>query len=66
MRIQINGDPSEVPVDTTVAGLIETLGLAPELVAVELNDGLVTRDERAKTRLADGDRVEIVTLVGGG
>ena len=66
MHIQINGDSSEVPADTTVARLIESLGLAPELVAVELNDGLVARDERATTRLADGDRVEIVTLVGGG
>lgn len=66
MHIQINGDSSEVPADTTVARLIESLGLAPELVAVELNDGLVARDERTTTCLADGDRVEIVTLVGGG
>ena len=34
--------------------------------SVELNDGLVARTERAATKLTEGDRVEIVTLVGGG
>jgi sulfur carrier protein len=35
-------------------------------VAVEVNRRLVRRAEHASTRLAEGDRVEVVTLVGGG
>lgn len=66
IRIQLNGAPREVPEGSTVAELVEALGLVPEQVAVELNRGLVPRARRAQTRLREGDRVELVTLVGGG
>src|SRR5205085_650257 len=38
----------------------------PAKLAVEVNLGVVPRAEHAATVLADGDAVEIVTLVGGG
>jgi thiamine biosynthesis protein ThiS len=66
VAIEVNGEPREVPDGTTVAGLVERLELPPETVAVELNRRLVTRSERARTVLGAGDRVELVTLVGGG
>ena len=46
--------------------LIATFQLTPERVAVEVNERLVRRAVYADTRLQPGDRVEIVTLVGGG
>ena len=49
-----------------VAELLESLALGPEGVAVEVNGELVTRTEREDVRLAEGDAVELVTLVGGG
>lgn len=66
IRVEVNGDPCEVEPATSVEGLVELLGLRPELVAVEVNRELVVRAERGTRRLADGDAVEIVTLVGGG
>jgi thiamine biosynthesis protein ThiS len=36
------------------------------MVAVELNEGLVTRDQRESTSLRAGDKVELVTIMGGG
>lgn len=66
MRILCNDHPRELPDDATIATLLSALELRPELVAVELNRDLVPRDRRATTRLAEGDRVEVVTLVGGG
>ena len=66
MKIQINGSTREVRSELTVAELLEELELRPEQVAVELNQRLVARRLRAETRLSDGDRVELVTLVGGG
>ena len=42
------------------------LGLADTYVAVEVNLELVPRQDHARHRLAEGDRLEIVTLVGGG
>jgi sulfur carrier protein len=66
MQIRLNGTAIEVEDGTTVAVLVASRGLAPEQVAVELNEKLVARDSRAQQGLADGDRVELVTLVGGG
>ncbi len=66
IRIELNGDPRELRAGTSVAGLIEQLGLRPEVVAVEVNQDLVPRAQHARREIAPGDRVEVVTLVGGG
>ncbi len=49
-----------------MAALLEELGTDPMYVAVEINGELVPRKRHAERILADGDRLEIVTLVGGG
>jgi thiamine biosynthesis protein ThiS len=66
MRIEINGEPQEVPAGITVLGLIETLGLGGRPVAVERNSVIVPRAEHDQTALAEGDRLEVVQFVGGG
>jgi thiazole synthase len=64
--ITLNGERREVPSALTVAGLVRLLGLKPEHVAIERNQCLVTRARHDETAVAEGDVVEIVTLVGGG
>ena len=66
MEITVNGQIRQVAAGTTVAELLQELGLAGRHVAVEANLELVPRQDHARHRLADGDRLEIVTLVGGG
>ncbi len=66
MKITVNGGEREVPDGLSVAGLIEELELTPEQVAVERNGALVRRADHAATKLAEGDVLEVVTLVGGG
>lgn len=66
MRVLLNGREAEMPEGTTVADLLERIGLAGRPVAVERNREVVTKDQRPRTVLAEGDRIEIVTLVGGG
>ena len=66
MKIVLNGSPKEVADALAVNELIESLAFAPELVAVEVNGELVTRVDRERLQLAEGDAVELVTLVGGG
>ena len=66
MEITVNGQPRRVAEGITVAELLKELGLADKHVAVEVNLELVPRQRHAGHRLADGDRLEIVTLVGGG
>jgi thiamine biosynthesis protein ThiS len=65
MRIEVNGEPREIEAGT-ILDLVQTLGLNPKKVAVERNLEIVPRSLHGETALADGDRVEIVQLVGGG
>jgi sulfur carrier protein len=64
--IQFNGQPREVPRGATVAALLEQLGLRPAYVGVEINQELAPRSQHAQRVLEQGDRVEVVSLVGGG
>ncbi|MGN6110545.1 MAG: sulfur carrier protein ThiS [Kofleriaceae bacterium] len=64
--VVINGQPRTLQVGTTVAALIGELGLADRRVAVERNREVVPRANHATTVLAEGDRLEVVTFVGGG
>ena len=69
MKLQINGDDRDfanIPVPFTLASLIESLGMKPDRVAVELNRDIVPRDRWAETALKEGDRLEVVHFVGGG
>jgi thiazole synthase len=66
VTITLNGEQREVPEALTVADLLRILGLKPEQVAVERNRSLVTRARHDETTVADGDVLEVVTLVGGG
>ena len=66
MRVELNGEPTELSEGATLLSLIEQLSLAPERLAVELNREVLRRSLWAETKLADGDRVEIVHFVGGG
>ncbi len=66
MRIRLNGAERELSEGTTVADLVAELGLRAAQVAVERNHELVAREQHAGTVLVEGDRVEVVTLVGGG
>ena len=66
MQITVNGQPREVADGLTVAQLLDQIPLATKYVAVEVNLQLVPRQQHAQRRLVEGDRLEIVTLVGGG
>jgi sulfur carrier protein len=66
MTLTVNGDPRRVPDGLTLAQLVAELGLQKNPIAVEVNRTVVPRDRHGDTRLAEGDRIEIVTLVGGG
>lgn len=66
VAIRLNSDPHPIPDQYTVADLLRELGKDPKKLAVEVNEAVVPRTEHPTRLLRDGDRVEIVTLVGGG
>lgn len=66
MQLTVNDEPREVPATTNVSQLLDALALRSTHVAVEVNLTLVPRGRHAEHLLQPGDRVEIVTFVGGG
>ena len=66
MNILLNGTPRDVSEGTTIAQLLRELDMAARHVAVEVNLELVPRARHAEHQLRPSDRLEVVTLVGGG
>lgn len=66
MRITVNGDQMDVAGGCSVAGLLETLRIGRERVAVEANLEIVPKSQYDSRILAAGDSIEIVHFVGGG
>ena len=66
MQVTINGQTQDVRGELTITELLEQRNVQPVRVAVELNEDVVQRKAFAITTLSDGDRIEIVTFVGGG
>ncbi len=66
IAIQVNGEPQTCPPQTTLPDFLAQLGLNPRLIAVEYNGEILHRQFWPTTVMQAGDRLEIVTIVGGG
>lgn len=66
IHLQVNGEPHQCAASTSLPGLLEQMGLNPRLVAVEYNGEILHRQFWDSTEIQNGDRLEIVTIVGGG
>jgi thiamine biosynthesis protein ThiS len=66
IALTVNGEPMQVTAGASLSGLIAQLALDTRKVAVERNREIVPRSAYATTRLAPGDRLEIVHFIGGG
>jgi sulfur carrier protein len=66
MEIQLNGEPHTAPEDATLQVLIESIGIDPSRIAVELDGVIVRRGEWPTTSIRPGSKVEVVQFVGGG
>jgi sulfur carrier protein len=66
MQIIVNGEFRQIADGFTIDNLLDELKLSGKPVAVEVNLQLVPKARHNEHRLAEGDRLEIVTLVGGG
>ncbi len=66
MKLVVNGKAVEAEDNTKLSEFISVRRLQPETVIVELNEKVVRKDAWEKTLLAEGDCIELVSLVGGG
>lgn len=66
VKILVNGTEHDVSQGTTIAQLLRRLDMTAQHVAVEVNLQLVPRARHEEHQLREADRLEVVTLVGGG
>jgi thiamine biosynthesis protein ThiS len=66
VEITYNGQPRRVAEGFTVADLLASSEAPLRQIAVEVNEQLVPRERFSDCSLQPGDRVEVVTLAGGG
>ena len=69
MRIKVNGKEKNLELENEKALLsstLELLGYRPNTIVVELNDLIINSLKWENVILKEGDRLEIVSIVGGG
>lgn len=66
ITLQVNGEPRTCATKTSLPNFLTQLGLNPRLVAVEYNGEILHRQFWEQTEMQPNDRLEIVTIVGGG
>ena len=66
MQLTVNGKPRETDGPSTLLAYLQQIGVDPRIVAVERNGDIVKRDRFEQTLLGEGDKLEIVRMVGGG
>lgn len=66
IHLYVNGEPETCEAGLALPAFLQHLGLNPRLVAVEYNGDILHHQYWATTEVRSGDRLEIVTIVGGG
>lgn len=66
MELQVNGESKEFSDGISLEQLIQHLGVRKETVVAEVNRRIVQVEERGGCKLSNGDRVELIQIVGGG
>lgn len=66
MTVHVNGTAREVPPGCALTDVVALVSTAPSGIAVAVNGEVVPRGSWPDTRVADGDRVEVLTAVQGG
>ncbi len=66
IAVWVNGSPETLPAGCTLAALVRRLGIARGRAATVVNGEIVVRSRRRARALREGDRVDVLTLAGGG
>ncbi|MBV9670137.1 MAG: sulfur carrier protein ThiS [Acidobacteriales bacterium] len=66
VEVTVNGERKQVPSGLSVAALLDSLKVASDRVAVELDRSIVRKRDWCETFVQNGSKIEIVEFVGGG
>jgi sulfur carrier protein len=64
--VVINGEAREVQEGASLRALLDELAIGTRGIAVELNREIVPKGSHEATVLQEGDKVEVIQMVGGG
>ena len=66
INVTINGKTESIAAGISLQSLLKLLGIQSERVAIEYNREIIDRNQFDALHLKEGDRLEIITFVGGG
>ncbi|PPS41205.1 sulfur carrier protein ThiS [Chroococcidiopsis sp. TS-821] len=66
ITLEVNGETRQCAAHSRIPDVLNQLGYNPRLVAVEYNGEILHRQYWSETYVKQGDRLEVVTIVGGG
>jgi thiamine biosynthesis protein ThiS len=66
VEVTVNGERKQVPSGLSITGLLDSLNVASDRVAIELNKSIVRKRDWHETTIQNGSQIEIVEFVGGG
>jgi sulfur carrier protein len=66
LRLQVNGEDRIFSAPLTLLELLAIMNFNPRLIAIEYNGEILNRQYWETQLIQEGDRLEIVTIVGGG
>lgn len=66
MKLTVNGTEREFAAGSTIADVVAALEVKTDRIATELNLSVIPKAKYAETELNHGDKLEIVSFVGGG
>lgn len=66
MMITVNGEPQEIREGETLLSMLEARGFRLGVIAVEYNGAILNKADYSTTALHEGDKIEVVSFVGGG
>jgi len=66
IKIKLNNKDKDIEDSSSISALVKLLELNPHSIVTEVNLNIIQKDKREDYILNDGDRVEIITFLGGG
>ena len=69
MKIKVNGEEKYIELRgerALLSSTLQFLGYQPNTIVVEVNDLIINSKKWDNLKLKDGDKLEIVSIVGGG
>jgi sulfur carrier protein len=68
MKLYINGAQHDAVKNNIISALLEELGLGSKAdsIVIEVNETIIKKTDWASHAVTDGDRIEIISFVGGG